>query len=425
MTGTPRRARAVACSFDFGTSSSCVGLAGDGPPRLIALEAGELTLPSAMFFDEAGGGVVVGRAAVARYVAGHEGRLMRSFKSALATSLIHETTALKSGRVSFQDVIGHYLARLKDAAEAAAGAPLEAGVEGRPVHFVDGDDRADAEAEAALAAILRRLGFRHIAFQFEPIAAALAHEATVTREEIAVVADIGGGTSDFSVVRIGPQRRNSPDRKDDILANDGTRVGGTDFDRELSLAAAMPQLGYRAALKTKGLSVPLHFHHLLAHWPRINQLYTPEMRTALRHLVEDARDPPPLARLLAIVEDQQGHELAMRVEAAKIALSAREQAAITLATAAGPLSAVASRPILEAAIAEHLARLRAALRRCLDAAGVTASRLGSIFLTGGSGLLPAVRAAVAAEAPGVAIVDGDPFTAVGQGLAIDAARRFA
>ena len=114
---------------------------------------------------------------------------------------------------------------------------------GRPVRFVDGDDAADARAERVLEDIARRAGFRDIRFVYEPIAAAYHYEETATREELVLVADIGGGTSDFTVIRIGPERRGRPERADDVLANRGTRIGGTDFDTLLSLDAVMPLAG--------------------------------------------------------------------------------------------------------------------------------------------------------------------------------------
>ena len=145
---------------------------------------------------------------------------------------------------------------MKRRAEQAAGREFRNVVHGRPVHFVDDAPEADRKAEATLREIVREIGFDNVTFQFEPIAAALDYERQISREEIALIADIGGGTSDFSIVRLSPERHRKADRQSDILANDGVRIGGTDFDRRLSLGVLMPLLGYGSAMKRAGLDAP-------------------------------------------------------------------------------------------------------------------------------------------------------------------------
>ncbi|MEA2829848.1 MAG: putative chaperone protein, partial [Bradyrhizobium sp.] len=222
------------CGLDFGTSNTTLGTIFGCEPVLTALEAGQSTIPSAIFY-EVDGAVLIGRKALEAYVAGVPGRLMRSLKSVLGTSLIDETTRVGRERASFRDVIAYYLAATKRRAEQALGRELRDVVHGRPVHFVDNAPDADRKAEQTLREIAREVGFDEVTFQFEPIAAALDYERQISSEEIALIADIGGGTSDFSIVRLGPERHGKVDRAADILANDGIRIGGTDFDRQLSL----------------------------------------------------------------------------------------------------------------------------------------------------------------------------------------------
>src|SRR5256886_3108727 len=158
-------------------------------------------------FYETDGGVLIGRRAVEAYVEGAPGRLMRSLKSVLGTSLIDETTRLGRARVSFRDVIAYYLGAVKRRAEQATGCELREVVHGRPVHFVDNAPDADRKAEDTLRTIARGIGFDEVTFQFEPIAAALDYERQITSEEVALIADIGGGTSDFSIVRLRSEER--------------------------------------------------------------------------------------------------------------------------------------------------------------------------------------------------------------------------
>jgi hypothetical chaperone protein len=414
----------AACGLDFGTSNTTLGLVSGNAVELARLEGESTTLPSAVFFDFEAHRPRYGRAAVAAYVAGGEGRLMRSLKSVLGTSLIDEDTLLNGRRVGFRTVIGLFVAQAKQRAEEQFGRPLTQVVHGRPVHFVDDDPAADRRAEDALADIARAQGFESVSFQFEPIAAALHYELQTVREEVALIADIGGGTSDFSIVRLGPDRAGRPDRAEDILANDGVRIGGTDFDRLLSLDAVMPHLGHRAALRGGALLTPNHWYQDLATWAKINFLYTPAVLGEVRRARRDAVQPRLLDRLETVLTEHLGHSLAMQVEAAKIGLSEAAILDIDLSLVEAGLTAAASRGRLGSAIAAPVATLGQKVRGCLIQAGLTGQGIDAVFLTGGSTLLPAVRAAITAELPTARIVEGDKFGAVGLGLTLEAARRY-
>lgn len=413
----------AACGLDFGTSNTTLGLAGaDGSARLLPLEGAATVLPSAIFFDFEGGSTLFGRAAVEAYAGGTEGRLMRSIKSALGNDLIDAVTQLRSSRIAFRAVIARFVAEAKRRGEDAAGAPLDALVHGRPVHFVDGNPEGDRAAEAALEDIARTAGFRHISFQYEPIAAALDYEAQVEREELALIADIGGGTSDFSIVRIGPDRRAKAERAEDILANGGVRIGGTDFDRDLSMAAAMPHLGLGSPMKRPGLEAPRSPYFDLTTWSRINFLYTQKALADLKRTAYESATPERIERLIALVEERQGHALAMQVERAKIALS--DAAETLLALGVDDIAVPLTQAEMIAATDSLASRIAATVRSCLAEAGVRADEIDAVFLTGGSTLLPHVRRAILAELPEARAVDGDKFGSVGQGLTLEAARRY-
>ena len=174
------------CSIDFGTSNSTVSVAGrDGAARLIALAGQNVTLPSAVFWPE-DGALSFGRAALADYIDGEEGRLIRGLKSTLGLGLIDERTAIGGRSVSFRDILSTFFRHLRQSLEKEEPGVTKV-VLGRPVHFVDGDAAADAAAETALAEIARAQGFAEIAFQFEPIAAALRYEEGVSAEELVLM----------------------------------------------------------------------------------------------------------------------------------------------------------------------------------------------------------------------------------------------
>src|SRR5665213_1555347 len=411
------------CGLDFGTSNTTLGTIENRAPVLAALEPGYTTIPSAIFY-EVDGAVLIGRPAIEAYVDGAPGRLMRSLKAVLGTSLIDETTRLGRERIRFRDVIAYYLGAVKRRAEQATGHELRDVVHGRPVHFVDNAPDADRKAEQVLREIAGEVGFDEVTFQFEPIAAALDYERQISTEEVALIADIGGGTSDFSIVRLGPQRHRRSDRAVDILANDGVRIGGTDFDRQLSLGIVMPLFGFGSAMKRAGLDVPSSYCHDLATWSRINRAYEQPVIADIRRVRREASEPSLLDRLIRVVEEQRGHTLAMEVEDAKIALSDKRQAGIPLEWIEPGLHAGMSRPDLVSHTRQLAERIAARIKNCLAQARLSADDIDAVFLTGGSVKLAHVRKAITKAVPAARIVEGDIFGAVGKGLALEALRRY-
>lgn len=416
------------CGLDFGTSNSTVAVEGAQGMELAPLEGGSRTLPSSIFFDFSDGSPVFGRAAIKAYVDGVEGRLMRSLKSVLGTALMDETTRIKTKAYTFKDIIGLIVGKLKEAADGAAGEEVTKVVLGRPVHFVDDDPAADRRAQDALEEIARARGFREIAFQYEPIAAALTYEQSVREEQYALIADIGGGTSDFSVVRVSPQARWRADRAGDVLANKGVHIGGTDIDRLFSLKSVMPHLGLGSEMRLpfgdKVLPAPNGFFVDLATWHRINLLYTPKVARELEEMARYSLSPAKIARLAEVIESRRGHSIALSVEHAKIDLSASERATIDLNEVERAFEIETSAKTLHEAIADQLGSLSRTLKETIAASGLSGARIDAVFLTGGSTAIPAVRAAVTGQTRGAKIVEGDMFGAVGLGLGLDAQRKF-
>src|SRR5258708_5080719 len=411
------------CGLDLGTSNTAVGTMDGQAPALVAMEAGQTTIPSAIFY-EVDGAVLIGRKAIEAYVDGAPGRLMRSLKSVLGTSLIDETTRLGRERTSFRDVIAYYLGAVKRRAEQAIDRELRDVVHGRPVHFVDNAPDADRKAEQTLRQIAREIGFDDVTFESEPIAAAFEYERQISSEEVALIADIGGGTSDFSIVRIGPQRHGKADRSADILANDGVRIGGTDFDRQLSLGVVMPLFGFGSAMKRPGLDVPSSYFHDFATWSNINRMYEPRVIADIRQVRQEASQPDLIDRLARVVDEQRGHTLAMEAQDAKIPLSDQRRAAIPLEwVAPGPRAAI-GRPDLVSHTRQLAERIAARIKICLAQARLAADDIDAVFLTGGSVRLAHVRKAIIKAAPSARIVEGDTFGAVGKGLTLEALRRY-
>jgi hypothetical chaperone protein len=412
------------CGVDFGTSNSAVAVAAHGHARVLGLQEGRSSIPTAVFFSFEDGSIAYGREAMRRHLAHDPGRLMRSLKSILGTTLFEEKTQVRLQRYLFADIVAGFLRFLRQAcATEMREAPCRV-VLGRPAFFVDDDPDADKRAERQLASAAAAAGFSEITFQFEPIAAALDYERSVTREEIALVADIGGGTSDFSVVRVSPERRLAADRKADILSWGGIHIGGTDFDRLLSLATLMPLLGFRSRMKTKHMEVPSWYYHDLSTWHRVNVLYDPKVLPDMRRVRREAAEPDKLDRLLDIVKLRKGHELLGRVEDAKIALSAHDRAALALADVSKGLSLDIAVDRFEQAIAASIDKVVATASDAVRRAGLAADAIDTVFLTGGSSSIPKFKAALAAAVPAARLVEGDAFGSVATGLALDAERKF-
>ena len=412
------------CAIDFGTSNSSVAVPHEDGVRLVTLEGAETSLPTAVFYDADDATRSYGRAALAHYVDGIEGRLMRSIKSILGSDLMDEATEIGAGQaVRYVDVVIAYLRHLRSRAEAATGAAPRRVVLGRPVYFDDDDPERDRRAQDTLAEAARIAGFSDVRFQYEPIAAALEFESRSTREHLVLVADIGGGTSDFSVVRTSPQRHARLDRRDDILANHGVHVAGTDFDRTVNLTAIMPAFGYGSP-GPDGRIVPSSVYFELATWHLINAVSTPLRIAELRQMRSMYVDGLAHARLLHVLQARLGHLLAARAEAAKIATSTSGATRIDLDAVERGMSVAWDAARQDDALDAELERIASAARETVRRAGERDTDVDVVYFTGGSTALGALRARIGAALPLAQRVAGDRFASVASGLGIYARRLF-
>ena len=412
------------CGLDFGTSNSTLGMIGDGQAKLVPLEGADVTIPSALFFDFEDHHIHFGRDAISTYMEGGEGRMMRALKSILGTSTIHETTMIGKERQPFTAILGRFLAHMKRTAERQTGAALTHVVLGRPVHFVDGDHAADREAEETMRAIALDVGFKQIEFEFEPVAAARDFQKTARSEELALIIDIGGGTSDFTILRVSPGDMSHADKTRSILANAGIHIGGTDFDRWLSLSRVMPHLGYGSPMLKVGRQMPVGFYHDLATWQKINFLYNHKTAADLRYLRKEAKAPQLISRLLHLLEMREGHRLALAVEKAKVILSDELETELSLDYVEKDLKAPINREHLVDALRDGTEKIRQTISEALRQAQIRGGEISVVFLTGGSTRVPHIRKSLTALAPEAKLIDGDAFGSVGIGLALEAQSRF-
>jgi hypothetical chaperone protein len=424
--GVPR----TALGLDFGTTNSALALAdGAGPPRLarFAGPGGPTpTFRSLLYFDREDEQSPVeahaGPAALVAYLERdvHGGRLIQSLKSFLASRLF-SATEIFGRSYRLEQLIGMLLARLREEAEAELGVPVRSVVVGRPVRFVGAASDADETlALSRLHASLVNAGFREVRFEYEPIGAARHYERGLERDELLLIGDFGGGTSDFSLLRVGPGRARDGSARS-ILGNDGVGVAGDAFDGKLVRHCVAPLLGRGAEFVSffgRRLPVPDWIYAHLERWHHVSMLKSRRTLQLLIDLRREAVEPEPLARLLEVVEHDLGFVLHRATEQTKRALSEGETARFRVEHAALRIDAEVRRVDFEAWIAPELAAIAGCVDGLLARAGVPHAAVDRVFLTGGSSLVPAVRRIFEERFPPDRIRAGDEFTSVASGLAL-------
>ena len=403
---------------DFGTSNTAAGFVQDGRPRLISFAPGQTTIPTTFFFDFDTRRMLIGEPANQALLDGTEGRFMRALKRILGTPLMHERRQLLNEQVTFVDIIARFLAQVKARAEAEAGVSFDRVLSGRPVVFHGTGDPREAAAEADLRACYLAAGFREVAFMPEPQAAAIASGALEETGVTGLIVDVGGGTSDFSLFRSGRDGVT-------ILANHGVRIGGTDFDRAISIDWVMPHLGkgteLRKALGSGSTPTPNHIFNDLATWEKIAFLYTPQNRRLAAEMVRLAHQPEKLARLAKVLEDELGHDVSFAVERGKIAANGgAETASILLDRIEPGLGIPLSADALTESLARHAEALALGAQETLRMAGLDVTRVEKVVYVGGSSLMALVSQTMKVQFPQAVHSYSEVFTAVADGLAIAA-----
>ncbi|MCL2017550.1 MAG: Hsp70 family protein [Alphaproteobacteria bacterium] len=418
----------ISTGIDFGTTNSTAAITDIDGVRLVPLEATHTTIPTALYFPGDSHKVYFGRDAVAQYIDGNsDGRLMRSIKRILGSPLMNTTGTKVGGQLlAFEEIIKTFIRYLKEKIDSAAGMGIENVVLGRPVHFRDNDPDGDHAAESQLRHIAIAAGFKNIEFQFEPIAAAFAHERLLSAEKLACVLDIGGGTSDFTVIRLSPLLCNRMDRSADVLASTGVRVGGNDFDKNLSLKSFMPEFGMGTKLTGSGkiLPMPSAPYFTLSTWNEINDLYEWKSIKQIEKWLFQSKSPEKLERLFEIARQRLGHKNLGIVEDTKIRLSDTAKVEIIMDFLSDNPVITATRKNFDAAISDSIMRIKKSIDICLRQAFVTSGEIDLVILTGGSTEIPRINELARAQFPNAELSVSDKFSSVGMGLAYDSARKF-
>jgi hypothetical chaperone protein len=415
----------AACAIDFGTSNTTVALCANGTVTQLAVDPASPDperMPTLLYFPPEGR-PVFGAGAVKRWLDEERaGRLIQSIKRYLPSAGF-EGTKVGGSMLGIESLIGAFLADIRKKVEDAAGEPVTRVLMGRPARFGTTPDR-DALAQNRLFTAARAAGFRDIQFQVEPVAAARAFEQSLDRDALCLVGDLGGGTSDFTVIRLGPSRVGR-DRTNDVLGVAGVDIAGNDFDARIVYRKVAPYLGLFAKYKVEHrmVEVPTTLHHAVTRWHSLCHARTEKNLRLLERLVRFGDDRPGLLRLQEMVEDDHGFYLFRAVEDAKVALSEGDDTTLSFHAGSLALDAPMTRAELDDAIGRDLRDLGETLDGLLADLALRPSDIDVVFLTGGSSRTLAVQA-LFRERFGERIVSRDVFTSIGYGLGIEAAERF-
>jgi len=420
-----------AIGFDFGTTNCALAVAlPEGAPRLAEFagpDGDEATFRSVLYFDREESGPVevhAGPSALLHYLEReeHDGRLVQSLKSFLASRLF-SATRIFDRTYRLEDLIALLARKLREGAERSLGMPIAHAVVGRPVHFVGAaSDDDDALAQRRLEAALHNAGFRELTFEYEPVGAAYHYERELARDERILIADFGGGTSDFSLLWVGPSQRGR--RSEAILGHDGVGIAGDAFDGKIVRHKVAPLLGRGAEFESsfgRRLPVPGWIYVHLERWHHVSFLKSPRTMQLLLDLRREALEPAKLDALVRIVEQDLGFLLYRSVERAKRELSERSATRLRLEHDALTLDAEITREELERWIADELAKIAGCVDRLLARAALSSAQVDRVFMTGGSSFVPAVRALFEERFGAEKLRGGQELTSVASGLALRAA----
>lgn len=357
--------------------------------------------------------VKFGRAALQQYMTDPEETwFVKSPKSFLgAVGLQPQQIAL------FEDLVCAMMLHIRQQAERRLAQPITQAVIGRPINFQSiGGEEANQQAQGILARAAHRAGFQQVMFQFEPVAAGLDFEASLSKETRVLVVDIGGGTTDCSMLLMGPEWHQQRERQQSLLGHSGCRVGGNDLDIILAFKQLMPMLGMNG-MTEKGITLPSQpWWNAVAinDIPAQKDFYSAACRTLINEMIRDAQQPDAVKRLLTVWRQRLGYRLVQLAEECKITLSDAAFATADLHFVEPGVATTISGDELNMAIEQPLIRIQQQIKQALN---TSQTQPDVIYLTGGSARSPLLRQAIEQLLPGIPIASGNDFGSVTAGLA--------
>ncbi len=422
--------------FDFGTTNSSIALLADGAPvQLASFSAFGVKTPSfrsVLYFEQvkaANGSKrthsLAGPAAIEQYLQAEEkGRLVQSLKSHLSSRTLTGTEVF-GRRYRLEDLISRMLSDLRKHASHQFGRDFRYAMVGRPVRFVGADSNEDQDfAVSRLRDAFTTAGFDRVDFEMEPVAAAYAYESTLDHDELILIGDFGGGTSDFSLLRVGPGVRRSGRTPKDLLGNSGVGLAGDAFDARIVRKLVSPALGSNSEARSLNKllpAVPAWIYANLERWHYLSFLRTNNVREILKSARIRALEPEKIEALIAVIDEDLGYQLHQAVQKVKFELSRSDRAEFRFREGSLDLRIPVTRHAFESWIGEELHAIESSIDTLLQASGIHPRAVDRVFLTGGSSFVPAVRRIFVNRFGADRIRGGNEFTSVAYGLALRAA----
>ena len=421
--------------LDFGTTNSAIAVAEPGEGATLAhFTDGNKTTTSfrsVLYFPAIKKGqarssvrAIAGPEAINSYIdADTKGRLIVSIKSYLSSELFTSTSI--SGRsYKLEDLISIIIRNLRNGVIEQFEFPATKAVVGRPVHFAGpGGESGETLALSRLKSALELAGFEEVFFELEPIAAAYQYERQLDHDELVLIGDFGGGTSDFTLMNLGPGRRESSNAG--VLGTDGVAIAGDAFDSTIMMHVVAPMLGLGSSYRSLGkeLSVPVWIYSQLASWHQMSFLKDPHTMNVLRQVKTQAVEREKIEALINIISDNLGYSLYRAVERTKLELSKETETSFLFHEDRVRIEDKVNRSDFESWIQIYLDSIAACVERLLVGCNVTTSDVDTVFLTGGSSLVPAVRHLFESKFGTHRLRSGEELTTVARGLALAALDR--
>ena len=424
---------AIGFGLDFGTTNSSIAAVdSDGEVRLARFEysAGHTEAFRSLLYLEqtrsAARSVTqswTGPRGIDRYLlAENKGRLIQSLKSFLSSRNL-KSTDIFGRRYTLEDLISFIVRDIRVEAERQFGLPITHIVAGRPVRFVGSESADDdAYAQSRLEAALKKAGFETVEFELEPVGAAYYYESTLDHDELILIGDFGGGTSDFSLLRVGPNVRARGRQSSDLLGNAGVGLAGDSFDGRIIRHLVSPALGAGSSMRSghKVLPIPAWVYFKLERWHHLSLLKSNDVLNMLRSVERQAFEPKPIEALLYLIQNDLGYQLHRAVQQVKCALSEAETATFHFDDGDVSINETVTRIDFDAWISEELAAIEGCVDKLLADSSIEARGVDRVFLTGGSSFVPAVRRIFDSRFGRECIRSGNEFTSVARGLALRA-----
>jgi hypothetical chaperone protein len=421
--------------LDFGTTNSALAFAEPGGAAEVVrfdTASGETESFRSILFcghaeDSAHVESLTGSRAIEHYLeyqGDGEWRLLQSLKAFLASRLFTSTN-LFGRKTTLPDMISRIVRGLREEAESRHGALGEPIVVGRPVHFARSTkDDDDVFAEGRLRESLAMAGLENVRFEYEPVAAAYHYEQQLDHDETVLIADFGGGTSDFCLVRVGPRHRGREARRDrDILGTDGVAIAGDAFGAKIVRNVVAPRLGRGSQMKKlfgQPIPVPSWVYADLERWHHLSFLRSPRSLGVLYETLGDALEPAKIEALIHVVENDLGYRLYRSVEEAKTSLSVNDETVFRFDDPPAVLEARVTRTDFEGWISDELAQIEQCVDRLLERTAFSSGDVDRVFMTGGSSFVPAVRRIFEERFGASKLRTGGELISVASGLALRA-----